>query len=131
MTEEFSCQRGGVFWGIGSDIVIVNTQTGETKKLTNGRDNNWSPLRYIANSPFFRLDRVQTPLLILHGTGADTVRSDGSDEVFVGLRRLGKKVVYARYDGEGHAPVTWRRPNQIDYLNRVLRWFGEHLKASQ
>lgn len=87
--------------------------------------------RYIANSPYFFLDRVQTPLLILHGTGDDTARSTGGDEVFVGLRRLGKKVVYARYDGEGHTPVTWRRPNQMDYLNRLLAWFDEHLKTSQ
>lgn len=87
--------------------------------------------RYIANSPFFFLDRVQTPLLILHGTGDDTVGSADADEVFVGLRRLGKKVVYARYEGEGHTPTTWRRPNLMDYLNRLLAWFDEHLKTSQ
>jgi dipeptidyl aminopeptidase/acylaminoacyl peptidase len=87
--------------------------------------------RYIDNSPFFFLDRVQTPLLILHGTGDDTVKSDGGDEVFVGLRRLGKKVVYARYEGEDHSAVTWRRPNQIDYLKRWLAWFDEHLKPQE
>jgi dipeptidyl aminopeptidase/acylaminoacyl peptidase len=87
--------------------------------------------RYLENSPFFFLDQVQTPLLILHGTGDDTVNSTGGDEVFVGLRRLGKKVVYARYEGEGHTANTWRRPNQFDFLERMLAWFDEHLKPRE
>ena len=42
------------------------------------------------------------------------------------LRRLGKEVVYARYEGEGHGVV--RYANQVDYLNRMLTWFDKHLK---
>src|SRR5258708_7580388 len=48
--------------------------------------------RYIENSPIFYLDRVETPLLILHGTADTYVASFLGDELFVGLRGLGKEV---------------------------------------
>src|SRR5262249_39562937 len=63
--------------------------------------------RYIENSPIFYLDRVQTPVLIVHGAEDPTVAPFLADEVFVGLRRLGKEVVYAKYQGEGHGPVNY------------------------
>ena len=50
-----------------------------------------------------------------------------AEEVFVDLRRLGKEVVLARYEGEGHSLESY--PNQVDYVNRMLAWFDQHLKA--
>jgi dipeptidyl aminopeptidase/acylaminoacyl peptidase len=83
--------------------------------------------RYIENSPVFYLDRVETPLLIVQGeTDAAPYLAD---QVFTGLRRLGKPVEYARYEGEGHSEALWSRPNQMDYLNRVLAWFARYLKG--
>jgi dipeptidyl aminopeptidase/acylaminoacyl peptidase len=84
--------------------------------------------RYIANSPVFFFDRVQTPLLIIHGAEDTTVAPYLGDEVFVDLRRLGKDVEYARYEGEGHSPVNWRYANQVDFCNRVIAWFDKYLK---
>src|SRR5439155_4768593 len=60
--------------------------------------------RYVENSPVFHLDRVETPLLIVHGANDTVVLPFLADEIFVGLRRLGKEVVYAKYQGEGHSP---------------------------
>jgi dipeptidyl aminopeptidase/acylaminoacyl peptidase len=85
--------------------------------------------RYIENSPIFYLDRVETPLLIVHGT-RDNVPFL-ADEVFTGLRRLGKRVEYASYLGEGHWEGLWSGPNQVDYLRRVLAWFDRYLKGGQ
>jgi dipeptidyl aminopeptidase/acylaminoacyl peptidase len=82
--------------------------------------------RYIENSPIFYLDRVQTPLLIIHG-GEDWPFL--ADQVFTGLRRLGKRVEYARYAGEGHWEGEWSRSNQRDYLKRVIGWFDRYLKG--
>jgi dipeptidyl aminopeptidase/acylaminoacyl peptidase len=84
--------------------------------------------RYIENSPQFYLDRVQTPLLIVHGAGDLTVPSNQAAEVFVGLRRLGKEVNYASYAGEGHWPGTWGLANVEDYWNRVIDWFDSHMQ---
>lgn len=86
--------------------------------------------RYIANSPIFFLDRVETPIFIVHGTDDITVAPFLSDEVFVGLRRLGKEVEYAKYKGEGHSPIYWNYANQIDFCNRMIAWFEKYLKGS-
>jgi dipeptidyl aminopeptidase/acylaminoacyl peptidase len=82
--------------------------------------------RYLENSPIFYLDRVETPLLIVHGSIDDAVAPFLAEEVFVGLRRLGKEALYARYEGEGHSLASY--VNQLDYCNRMIAWFDEHLK---
>jgi len=84
--------------------------------------------RYIENSPIFYLDRVQTPLLIVHGDQDDAVPVYLADEVFTGLRRLGKAVTYARYPGEGHWEGGWSYADRIDALQRQIDWFDRYLK---
>ncbi|HWR17709.1 MAG TPA: prolyl oligopeptidase family serine peptidase [Terriglobales bacterium] len=79
--------------------------------------------RYAENSPFLYLNRVETPLLILHGLNDDTVPSFLADQIFVGLRRLGKRVFYAQYAGAGHSAEAWGYENHKDYLTRILDWF--------
>jgi dipeptidyl aminopeptidase/acylaminoacyl peptidase len=85
--------------------------------------------RYIENSPVFYLDRVETPVLIIHGSEDDAVPAALADEIFTGLRRLGKTVTYARYAGEGHWEGTWGHANQVDALERAIAWFDRYLKA--
>jgi len=85
--------------------------------------------RYIENSPVFYLDKVETPLLIVHGGSETTVPLHLAEEIFVDLRRLGKKVVFARYDGENHGERYWGYANQADYCERVIAWFDKWLKA--
>jgi dipeptidyl aminopeptidase/acylaminoacyl peptidase len=82
------------------------------------------PERYVQNSPVFYLNKIETPLLISQG-GMD-VSPFQAAEIFVGLRRLGKKVVYVRYENEGHGIENYS--NRIDYWNRNLKWFESHLR---
>ena len=120
----------GAYGDLSPDGTALNIQWAE-----GGQGSMGGPLwelraRYIENSPWFYLDRVETPLLIVHG-GEDTrVPSHNADELFVGLRRLGKEVVYARYDGEDHSELYWSYANRLDYCRRVIAWFDEHLKGS-
>jgi len=83
--------------------------------------------RYVENSPFFSLDKVTTPVLLLHGAADRTVLAARAEETFVGLRRLGKAVEYVRYEGEDHHPGTWSVANATDYWNRVFAWLERHL----
>jgi len=87
--------------------------------------------RYIENSPIFFLDRVETPLLIVHGSKDTTVAPFLGDQIFVGLRRLGKGVEYAKYEGEGHSPLYWSYANQLDFCERMIAWFDDHLKKKE
>jgi dipeptidyl aminopeptidase/acylaminoacyl peptidase len=87
--------------------------------------------KYVENSPFFHLDTVRTPLLLLHGARDESVPPHLPAEIFVGLRRLGRQVVYAKYEREGHVPARWGYANQLDYCRRMVGWFEEHLKADR
>jgi pimeloyl-ACP methyl ester carboxylesterase len=85
--------------------------------------------RYIENSPIFYLDRIETPLLMLHGQDDAAVASFLGDELYVGLRRLRKVAEYVKYDGEGH----WIRShdNQVDAFRRIIRWFNQYVRGPE
>ena len=85
--------------------------------------------RYIQNSPFFYFDRIETPLLLVHGADDPFVPAFLADQVFVGLRRLGKEVEYAKYGGEAHWLTSYE--NQVDAACRILSWFSRFLKPPE
>jgi len=85
--------------------------------------------RYIENSPFFYFDRIATPLLMIHGAEDPFVQPFLADQVFVGLRRLGKEVEYAKYGGEAHWLTSYE--NQVDACSRIISWFDRFLKTSE
>jgi dipeptidyl aminopeptidase/acylaminoacyl peptidase len=85
------------------------------------------PQKYIENSPVFRLDRVETPLLLVHGTADAACPVTQAEEMYAGLLRLGKVAALARYEGEGHDPDEWSAENHADFRTRVIRWFDRFL----
>ncbi len=86
------------------------------------------PFKYVEKSPFFYLDRIETPLLLVHGSDDGAVSSFLADQMFVGMRRLGKEVEYAKYLGESHVPRDWNYVDQLDVANRIIEWFDRHLR---
>lgn len=84
--------------------------------------------RYIENSPIFYLDKVSTPLLLVHGVTDTTVPAFLADEVFVGLRRLNKEVLYLKYQAGEHGTSSFNSMDSIDYFNRFISFFDERLK---
>ncbi|MCY3626984.1 MAG: prolyl oligopeptidase family serine peptidase [Gammaproteobacteria bacterium] len=84
--------------------------------------------RYIENSPFFYLDRVSAPLLLISGTKEEKDNNQ-AEETFNALYRLGKPVEWRSYIGEGHHPNDWSEANLIDMCDSIVNWFNEKLKA--
>src|SRR5690606_30854766 len=66
------------------------------------------PERYFENSPIFRFDRIETPILIGHGEKDGDLQP--TEAIFAALVRLGKPVEYRLYEGELHA---LRRPEHV------------------
>ena len=108
----------------GDSPNIGNTELGQLRMGGSLWENQDA---YIKNSPIFYLDRVETPLLLIHGE-LETRFTMQLGELFSGLRRLGKEAVLATYLGEDHDLGSWRYPNAIDRWKRILAWFDEHLK---
>lgn len=84
---------------------------------------------YIENSPFFYLNRVETPLLLIEGEKDTAVAPFLTDEIFVALRRLGTPVEYVKYEREGHSPLYWNDPDKADLWTRIISWLDQHLAS--
>ena len=86
------------------------------------------PLRFLDNSPIFRADRVETPLLMIHNDEDDAVPWYQGIEFFLALRRLGKEAYMFTYNGEKHG--LRKRINQKDYTHRLQEFFDHFLKGA-
>ena len=86
------------------------------------------PLRFLDNSPLFRADRVQTPLLMIANDEDDAVPWQQGIEFYLALRHLDKEVYMFSYNGEKHG--LRRRINQKDYTRRLQEFFDHFLKGA-
>lgn len=84
------------------------------------------PEVFSRNSPITNVDNITTPLLSFAGKEDYHVNWNQSLELFMAMRRLGKKSILLLYPGEGH--VLGNPENQIDFTKRVCQWFGYYLK---
>ena len=88
----------------------------------------WSDLRrYLDNSPYYRADRIRTPLLIIHGRDDTTCAVNDAEKMFSALRRLGRTAQLAVYEGEGHAIFAWEQKQAVDAAERMLDFLRRHL----
>lgn len=87
------------------------------------------PQKYIANSAIFFADRITTPLLLMTGAQDSNVPADNTREMYYALRRLGKDVTWVDYMNSGHGTPGTTAAEFIDFHNRLLRFFGTHLKG--
>jgi dipeptidyl aminopeptidase/acylaminoacyl peptidase len=120
MTSAYS----GIRWGTG---LPRQFQYERTQSRIGG--SLWEyPLRFLENSPIFRADRVETPLLMIHNDEDDAVPWYQGIEYFLALRRLGKEAYMFTYNGEKHG--LRKRINQKDYTRRLQEFFDHFLKGA-
>jgi dipeptidyl aminopeptidase/acylaminoacyl peptidase len=86
------------------------------------------PLRYLENSPIFFMDKVNTPLLIMHNDKDGAVPWYQGIEFYMALRRLSKPAWMLNYNEEGHGLVKLQ--NRKDFQLRMLQFFEHYLKGA-
>lgn len=112
---------GGIRWGSGKSRMFQYEKTQSRLGAT-----LWeNPELYLENSPIFNLDKVTTPVLILHNDDDGAVPWYQGIEYFNGLRRLGKQAWFLNYNGEPHWPVKWQ--NKLDFNIRMEQFFDHYL----
>ncbi|HEX6427123.1 MAG TPA: prolyl oligopeptidase family serine peptidase [Niastella sp.] len=115
---------GGIRWGTG-----LNRQFQYERSQSRIGYTLWQrPDLYIKNSPLFRAEKVNTPLLIMHNDADGAVPWYQGIEFFTALRRLGKKVWMLQYNGEDHNLVE--RKNRKDLSIRLSQYFDHFLKGA-
>jgi dipeptidyl aminopeptidase/acylaminoacyl peptidase len=77
--------------------------------------------RLESQSPLFRADRVQRPLLVIHGANDPNVRKQESDQMVEALHREGKDVEYLVLYDEGHG--GFGNPTSVVRTYRVVERF--------
>ncbi len=114
---------GGIRWGSGLNrsFQYEHTQSRIGKSI-------WgSPLRYMENSPIFTMDKVKTPILIMHNDDDGSVPWYQGIEYFIALRRLGKPAWLLNYNNADHWPT--RLEDRHDFQIRLAQFFDHYLKG--
>lgn len=108
-------------------LVLYGVETTETGQGGMGSPPWVNPKRYILNSPLFHADKINTPLLLLHGE-SDTVPVQQAEEMFTALLRQQKTARFVRYLGEVHeleSPANFRHA-----WNEMMSWLGAFLEPN-
>ena len=85
------------------------------------------PEAWMRISPFFRMDKIVTPTLVLGGDQDMNVPILGGQQLYQGLKRLGRDAELIVYPGENHG---LRRPSfQKDRYDRYIAWYEKYLKV--
>ncbi|WP_394333846.1 S9 family peptidase [Chitinophaga eiseniae] len=85
------------------------------------------PDLYQENSPVLNIDRIKTPLLLMHNMEDNDVPVGQGIEFFTGMRRMGKVVYFLQYEGQGHS--IFDKP-ALDYNRRMFEFFSYYLKGA-
>jgi dipeptidyl aminopeptidase/acylaminoacyl peptidase len=115
-------------WASGRDRDSRNIETGQARM---GGSPYQFPERYLSQSAFFHLDKVKTPVLILHGEKDLTILFGEGEMMFYALRQLGKTAEFVSYANGDHSLSRHSRSDAIDANRRILEWFDRYLEPGR
>ena len=118
----------------GFNIDIVRNGSNEQDYYMTGQgrlgtDPTSGTAMYIAESPVFNAQGMETPLLLFHGTDDRVVQWEHSFGFYSILRYLKKPVVFLSYRGEGHG--FRKEHNRLDIQKRLKTFFDHYLKDGE
>jgi dipeptidyl aminopeptidase/acylaminoacyl peptidase len=80
-----------------------------------------------ALSPIHKLDRIRTPLMVLHGANDTNVPLIEAEQIVADLKRRSVPVEYILFPDEGHG---WRKlPNRVKSTTEIVRFFEQRLNG--
>jgi dipeptidyl aminopeptidase/acylaminoacyl peptidase len=81
------------------------------------------------HSPLAYIQSVETPLLILHSEKDYRCPIEQAEQLFIGLKRLGKEVKFVRFPEENHELSRSGKPSlRKSRLDYIVDWFEGYLK---
>jgi len=76
-------------------------------------------------SPLNFIERIQAPLMVIHGANDPRVPVEEAEQIVSTLRSRGRDVEYLRYEDEGHGLA--KAKNRADAWPKVVRFFEKHM----
>jgi dipeptidyl aminopeptidase/acylaminoacyl peptidase len=84
--------------------------------------------RWVKMSPWFSVDKITTPTLLMGGSDDMNVPLLNSEQLYQALRRLGVATELVIYPGQNHGI---RKPTYVrDRLQRYVAWYDRYLKPA-
>jgi dipeptidyl aminopeptidase/acylaminoacyl peptidase len=84
--------------------------------------------KLLKHSPVSYVDKITTPLLILHSEQDLRCPIEQAEQMFAALRYLGRDVHFVRFPEEGHELSRSGTPSRrIARLRHLIGWFDTHL----
>lgn len=81
---------------------------------------------YVDQSPLFQADKVNTPILLTHGTSDTNVPPGESYQFYTALKILGKEVEMLVIPGQDHWVVDYEK--YMVWKHSIIAWFDKQLK---
>ena len=85
-----------------------------------------SPELYIDQSPLYRADSVNTPLLLITGDSDTNVPPGESIQMYTALKLLGKPAELILVEGEDHHILTYSK--RLKWHDTMMAWWDRYLK---
>jgi dipeptidyl aminopeptidase/acylaminoacyl peptidase len=93
--------------------------------------NGTDPERVLAQSPLTHVDRIRTPMLLIHSEHDWRCPVEQAQRLFVALKQRKVEVELLLFPGEGHELSRSGLPShRIARFEAILDWWGRHLKPS-
>lgn len=108
---------GEGYWGVGYNAIAA----ADSYPWNN-------PDLFTKQGSLFNADKINTPLLLLHGTVDTNVPIGESIQLFNALKVLGKPVEFITVEGENHFVLDY--PKRVLWQNSIMAWFARWLQDS-
>jgi dipeptidyl aminopeptidase/acylaminoacyl peptidase len=91
----------------------------------------WKDLDRLAErSPITHVDRIRTPLLILHSDQDLRCPIEEGEQMFTALKFLGREVKMIRFEGQSHDLSRSGHPrSRVIRLRHIVGWFISHIRT--
>ena len=127
VTDIFACSvsHAGIsghssYWGIGywgysySEVSMANSYPWSDREL------------YVDQSPLYRADKINTPILLIHGDADTNVPFTESIQLFTALKLLGKEVAFVAVKDQNHHILDYQK--RLEWQETIWAWFAKWLQ---
>lgn len=110
------------YWGEGywawtyNSVSAMNSYPWNNQKL------------YVEQSALFNAEKINTPLLLLHGSDDTNVPVGESIQLYTALKILGKECEFIEIENENHYIKGYNR--HIKWQKTIMAWWEKHLKEN-
>ena len=115
--SSISSYWGEGYWGWGyNTVAAAGTFPWDNQKM------------YVGQSALFNADKIDTPLLLLHGSADTNVPVGESIQLYTALKLLGKECELVQIEGQDHHIVDYKK--RIKWHKTIMAWWEKHLKGN-